>query len=178
MLYTLPSKIRLLCIWSSSVELRMVMLKITLKHPWPLQSQWTGKTGKLWSHMSQQVNYLYNVYISKVLSEQPGHFSKINIHKTEKITMKAHCVHQNMAWRVCNEQSCICFSHREIYNKKCTLQTWMTLIHIWSIKKFMNFMTKGNTLQCKTSEKLQTSLLDFFSSLRYITAPWVQIHKM
>jgi len=37
--------------------------------------------------------------------------------------MKAHCVHHNMVWRVCNEQSRICFSHREIYNKKCMLQT-------------------------------------------------------
>ena len=34
--------------------------------------------------MSQQVNYIQHVYIFKALSDQPGHFSKINTHKTEK----------------------------------------------------------------------------------------------
>jgi hypothetical protein len=78
----------------------MLRLQIILKHRRPLQSQWTGKTSKLCSHMSQEVNYLQQVYIFRALSEQRGHFIKIKTHKTEKITMKAHYMHHNMVRRV------------------------------------------------------------------------------
>jgi hypothetical protein len=53
---------------------------------------------------SQNKRTIYNVYkFFRVFSEQPEHFSNINIHRTQEITVKACEVHCSTVQNVCNE---------------------------------------------------------------------------
>jgi hypothetical protein len=60
---------------------------------------------------SQNKRTIYNVYkFFKDISEQPEHFSNINVHKTEEITMKACGVHCSTVQKVCNEAFSSCWT--------------------------------------------------------------------
>jgi hypothetical protein len=62
-----------------------------------------GRLGKF-DIRSQNKRTIYNVdKFFKEISEQPEHFSNINVHKTQEITVKACGVHHSTLQKVCNE---------------------------------------------------------------------------
>jgi hypothetical protein len=53
---------------------------------------------------SQNKRTIYNVYkFFKDIFEQPEHFSNINVHKTQEITVKACGVHHSTVQNICND---------------------------------------------------------------------------
>jgi hypothetical protein len=62
-----------------------------------------GRLGKS-DNRSQNKRTIYNVdKFFKDISEQPEHFSNINVHKTQEITVKTCGVHHSTVQKVCNE---------------------------------------------------------------------------
>jgi transposase len=74
---------------------------------------------------SQNKRTVYNVYkFFKDISEQPEHFSNINVHKTQEIAAKTCGVHRSTMQKVCNESfnslsdNQVFASPRKSYKKK------------------------------------------------------------
>jgi hypothetical protein len=73
----------------------------------------------------QNKRTIYNVYkFFEDISEQPEHFSNINVHKTQEITVKPCGVHCSTVQKVCNEafnsssDSQVFASPRKAYKRK------------------------------------------------------------
>jgi hypothetical protein len=88
-----------------------------------------GRLGKS-DIRSQNKRTIYNVYkFFKDISEEPEHFSNINVHKTQEITAKACGVHRSTVQKVCNEafnsssDNQVFASPRKPYKKNMMLET-------------------------------------------------------